>query len=75
MYVPLKDFETDHELAIVENWVRGENSHFLGILGEEDCLGSIEGSFDYWEFDNLDLVTRITPEQALTIVKASELKT
>ena len=70
MYVLLHDFESIHELAIVEDWIRGRARNFTTKYKDADCLGCAWGNFNYWY--SVLLTNRLTPQQALAIVKASE---
>lgn len=73
MYVPLEDFEDDYDLALVEDWMRGVDDEFVGIRSDEDCIKNnlLSGCFDYGWSESKTSATRITPDEALEIVRNS----
>ena len=71
MYVMLEDL-TEHEMAIIENWMRSNQQDFIGMEDYNDCLAKAGGFFDYWSILDIDLTKRITAQQAMDIAESNQ---
>ena len=68
MYVMLEDL-TDHEMAIIENWMRGIDCDFIGLCGfHSGGMGRSKNDYDYVLTSERDMTTRITAQQAMAMV-------
>jgi len=73
MHVMLEDL-TEHEMAIVEDWMRGKDCNFIGHCGFDkiDGMGRSQNDYDYVLSSERDMTTRITAKQAMDIVESNK---
>ena len=72
MYVMLSDL-TEHEMAIIEDWMRGKDCDFIGHCGfHSGGMGRSQSDYDYVLSSERDMKTRITAQQAMDMVGSNQ---
>ena len=73
MYVMLDDL-SEHEMALIEDWMRGKDCNFIGSCGSDktDGMGRSQNDYDYVLSSERDMTTHITTQQAMDIVESNQ---
>jgi len=61
----VRDDLTEHEMAIIENWMRDSGLFLIGRPRDYDCLSKPGSFFGYCRIPYEYLTTRITAQQAM----------